>query len=211
MRVFLCFLCLSLPAFSAQEVYTFVQKVKEERNKITWTLNAKPEQLSIEGVDKDSKTVITGSPTYRFTTFMYESPTTSYVIETSGSVLSVRGTTESGVRKAKSYNIGSEPWVQQFWFGLLPFLKSNDSSFRFSIINPKDFTRVRMIAHKERIVPLTIEGKDVPALQVKITLQGFKSMFWTGHVWYDPQTYTFLKYEANSGPNTPLMTVIHKQ
>lgn len=210
MRLLFFVFLLSLPSFASQEVYTFIQKVRGEQNKITWTLKAEGEYLTIAGVDQESTTTITGTPSYSFNSFSYSSPIASYQMDLAGGILSVKGTTESGNRKTKTYNIGKEPWVQQFWFGLLPFLQSTEKTFRFSIVNPKNFDRVRMIAYKERIEPLTLDGKDRAALRVKVTLQGFQSMFWSGHVWFDPQTYTFLKYEANSGPNTPLMTVTQK-
>ncbi len=201
-------LLLASTLFASHNELTLIQTVKQEQNTIKWTLQKSPNELTIQGVDSESTTTISGEPSFDFSTFSYSSPTTNYAISISNGILTVQGTTEHGERKSKRYNLKNEPWIQQFWFGLMPFLKSGQKSMKFSIINPKDFDRVRMVAYREHIVPLTVNGKDRPALQVKITLQGFKSMFWSGHVWYDPQTYEFIKYEATSGPNTPLMTVV---
>lgn len=209
MRALFACLLFSIPVFASQEVFTFIKKIKERKDKITWTLKKNEDRLFFEGIDKESSTVTLSNEQYIFSSFVYTSPTTSYSIDLSNGILSVKGITESGNRKTKTYNIGKEPWVQQFWFGFLPFLQSNEKSFRFSIINPKSFERVRMIAYKEQIEPLSIEGKNCSALRVKITLQGFKSIFWSANAWYDPESYTFLKFEANTGPNTPIMTVIH--
>jgi hypothetical protein len=64
-----------------------------------------------------------------------------------------------------------------------------------------------MVAKKQGIEKLTIKEKTYDALEVVVTLQGFKSMFWKAQVWYDVKTNDLLQYKSNEGPHTPTTTV----
>ena len=44
-------------------------------------------------------------------------------------------------------------------------------------------------------------------LKVKISLTGFKKIFWKAELWFDQETGDLLKYRANEGPNTPTSTI----
>ena len=64
-----------------------------------------------------------------------------------------------------------------------------------------------MIATKQGLEPLDVHGKTHQALRIKITLTGFKKMFWHADLWFDLQAGDLLKYMATEGPNTPLSTI----
>ena len=205
--IFLSLFCSTLLASTSM---TVDERVKGVERAITWKVQEEKNTVEIIGVSNTEETKMAGTPSYDFTTFTYKGPVAEYSIERSNDVLSVKGVNENGDRAVRSYNLGGEPWVQQFWYGLKPFLSSNNSEFKFSIINPEDFSRVRMVAYKQKIVPLTLAGKKYDAQLVKITLQGFQGMFWSGKAWYDSKDHSFLKYEANKGPKTPVTTIERK-
>lgn len=189
---------------------TLDERVKGSERAITWKVSQEKKQLQIVGSATAEETTLLGSPDFVFSTFTYKGPVAEYTIEKTENVLTVKGVNEKGDRSLKTYNIGNEPWVQQFWYGLKPFLESSKKEYKFSIINPEDFSHVRMVAYKQKVVPLTIDNKTYDAQFVKVTLQGFQGMFWSAKVWYDARDHSFLKYEATKGPKTPLTTIERK-
>lgn len=204
-------LLLSLfPLCAETEVLTLKRACEDRQEEVVWNVKGNEQELTIIGSDSSGKTTIKGDANYSFTSFTYDGKPSSYSISQEGQTLTVSGTTEKGVTSTKRYSLKGEPWVQQFWFGLMPFLRSSATSFKFSIINPEDFSKVAMVAYKQGTEPLTIGHTTYAAQKVKVTLQGFKSVFWSGKAWYDAKDHTFLRYEANKGPNTPITTIFLK-
>ena len=64
-----------------------------------------------------------------------------------------------------------------------------------------------MIALKQGPDQINLNGKLFPAVKVKITLRGFRKMFWHADLWFEEGTGDLLKYEANEGPHTPTSTI----
>lgn len=110
-------------------------------------------------------------------------------------------------RKIKRQYQLPDRWIQDFTFGLRPFLNSKRQKYSFVILNPNDFTTNELIASKEGIEKIKINNSTYNAQRVNITLSGFKSMFWKADVWYDLHTFDLLKYRANEGPGTPISTM----
>jgi hypothetical protein len=125
-----------------------------------------------------------------------------FKVSREGSTLKVQFK-EKGKEKTKNYDIGQTPWIQEFKFGFQPFLSSNQKEYKFYIINPKDLGLHGMVATKEQVEELTIEGKKYLTQKLKVTLQGFKKKFWRAEVWFDQETQMMVKYKANEGPGTP--------
>ncbi|NGX34179.1 MAG: hypothetical protein K1060chlam1_00529 [Candidatus Anoxychlamydiales bacterium] len=111
-----------------------------------------------------------------------------------------------GRRIKRQYTL-PDRWIQDFTFGLRPFLNSKRQRYSFVILNPNDFTTNELIASKEGIEKIKINNSTYKAQRVNVTLSGFKSMFWKADVWYDLHTFDLLKYKANEGPGTPMSTM----
>ena len=129
-----------------------------------------------------------------------------YTFQRNGKILKISGKAD-GNEISKEYDIGNSKWFQNFGFCLKPFVDSNDKSIKFIIINPKDFSKIDMIAEKEENEKLKIKNKEFDSIKIKITLTGFKSMFWHGDIWFDSKTKEYLKYQANEGPHTAETTI----
>jgi len=99
-------------------------------------------------------------------------------------------------------------WVQDFTFGLRPFLDSKSHKYSFVILSPNDFTTNELIASKEGIEKIKVNNTTYNTQRIKITLPGFKSMFWKADAWYDLKTFDLIKYRANKGPGTPVSVFI---
>ena len=111
-------------------------------------------------------------------------------------------------RKIKREYTLADRWVQDFTFGLRPFLDSKRQNYSFVILSPNDFTTNELIASKDGIEKIKIGDTTYNTQRVKITLPGFKSMFWKADAWYDLGTFDLIKYRANKGPGTPMSTLI---
>lgn len=110
---------------------------------------------------------------------------------------------EQGKEKILSHKIGKMPWIQEFTFGFQSFIKSDQNSYEFCIVYPKDLALHEMIATKEEEEELEIKGKKYNTQKVRITLTGFKKNFWKAYAWFDRESALMVRYKANEGPRTP--------
>lgn len=197
----------SIELFSAQ---TLVYSKVSGSGKLTttYTVDKTPELYTIDVANKDQTTQIKSEIPYQVISFSYKSKknTDYYTFSLKNSVLVAEGEIK-GQKLHETHAIGKTPWIQEFDFGLLPLLTSNKKSLNFEILHPKNFKTHKMVAKKQGIETITIEGTTYEAQQVHITLQGFKSMFWKAQLWYDVKTNDLLMYKANEGPHTPTTTI----
>lgn len=189
-------------------VYKYEDITGNQKNEIIWTIEKEEKDLKITGEDNISTTILTCSENYDISKFSYKSKIepTEYLFSLEKNILSAEG-------KIKSNSISKNipitlPWIQQFGFGLKPFILSKNRSLKFCLLNPKDFLLQKMVAIKKAIKPITVLEKKYDAQKVTVTLQGFKSMFWKAQLWFDVKTGDLIKYVANSGPNTPISTIL---
>ena len=194
----------------ADATYIYQKDVEGRESKTTWTLDfqEKEDLLHIIGESKTGKTLIITNPNRVTQSFSHKSlnQNNEYAIHRDGSYL-IASKTVNGEASQKQFNIGNNTWVQEFDFCFKPFIVSNNSDFKFSIVHPKDLSLHSMIATKQGFEKLDVHGKVYDALKVKVTLTGFKKMFWHADLWFDPQAGDLIKYMANEGPNTPLSTI----
>lgn len=205
--------CLYLIVFSllitsvlSAENYQIEYKivVKEQCSITSWEAIENPQGWTFIGLKGEEKTVIKTNPSLIFESFTFNNSkeNTQYTFCREGGTLTAKGSVK-GKNISKSYNLKKQNWVQDFNFGLKPFLQSQDKYFHFIILNPYNFDSNSMVAKKEGKEKIEIDGKTFDALHMTISLTGFKSMFWTANLWYDMNTLQLLKYVANEGPNTP--------
>lgn len=194
-------------SFSEQTII-YNKNTGDKDLKTVWTLERKKDLLFIEGQNVDQTILIEAHTPYDVQKYNVVSHKNSnrFTFIKKGNTLTAEGR-RKGKDLKETYNISHKNWVQEFEFGFGPFLKSSDQDFKFVILNPKNFKLHDMIASKVGEEILTLNGSQVRALKVKVTLQGFKSMFWKGLIWYDLNNLAMLCYKANEGPHTPTTTI----
>ncbi|MCB1110740.1 MAG: hypothetical protein KDK64_07125 [Chlamydiia bacterium] len=195
---------------TADVTYVYNKDVEGRESKTTWTLDFKEsdDTLHIIGESTNGKTLIVTSPDRVTKSFRYENTARKdqYSVHREGDTLiAIRDA--DGERIQKHFRIGDSAWVQEFDFCFKPFILSGFHDFKFSIVHPKKLSLHDMVATKQGFEPIEVHGKQYDALKVKVTLTGFKKMFWHADLWFDPQAGDLLKYMANEGPNTPLSTI----
>lgn len=123
-----------------------------------------------------------------------------------GKMIVIRSGTVASVE-----SVGDLPWYQSP-FTLVEFITSGASKLKFLTATANTLATddedpggiLTMVAKKQGLEDVVLEGKAIPAERVIITLTGIKSFFWKITYWYRPADGVVLKYqEARGGPGTP--------
>ncbi len=214
MKWILLVLIFIISTASAQVTYIYNKDVEGRESKTTWTIDHKDDTLQINGKSLSGETLIVTSPGRTTQSFNHKSKNgqDEYSIVREGTNLIARKEI-NGDKIEKRFRVGNDLWVQEFDFSFKPYILSEFRDFKFSIVHPKKLDLHDMVATKQGFEKLNINGKVYDALRVKVTLTGFKKMFWHADLWFDTQAGDLLKYMANEGPNTPLsvITLFSKQ
>lgn len=205
------FFVLAAPLFSEEKPqWTYQETVEGKSVNTEWFVEKEGDALHLKGVSPKSTIDINCTPDYVLEKMKYVSKKgktpKEYVCQRTNNRLVVEAKEENSVDE-KRYSIGNSPWIQEFGFGLRPFMASSSAIYKFCIINPKDLTLNHMVARKEKIETLEVNGKNYKAQKIKITLQGYKKVFWTAYAWFDVETNNLVLYRGNKGPNTPTTTI----
>jgi len=195
---------------SSKVTYVYDKDMEGSRTQTTWVLTEKDNELRIEGESVRGKTMIMSTPDMDTRSFNYASKDkqNAYnIIRTPDGQYLIAKRDAEGQKVQRNLQIGNDIWIQEFDFSLKPFILSNVGSFKFYIIHPQRLDLHHMQASKERYEQVEVNGKMHEALKVKITLTGFKKMFWKAQLWFDQETGDLLKYMANEGPNTPMSII----
>ncbi|GAB5412127.1 MAG: hypothetical protein ChlgKO_12410 [Chlamydiales bacterium] len=197
-------LLLSAPQLSYNE------EIKGHNTLTEWFTEEKEEGITLQGISSRTNFTLNCDSNYIMNQVTYlsklEDAHEQYSCKRDGSTLYVKRLSNDK-EVVKEYNIGKTAWIQEFNFGLRPFIKSGLSSYRFCIINPADLSLNKMVAKKQHIELLSVNNETYHAQKVKITLQGPRALFWTAYAWFDTATGSMIKYTGNKGPKTPTSTV----
>ena len=195
--------------------YIYSTDVEGQESKTTWTIEKKEDVWQFHGESMGEKTLVIASPSQINTqSFSCHSKNNGnfYSVRKEGDTLIARCETK-GEKSEKALPLNGDAWVQEFDFSLKPYILSGSTDFKFSIVHPKKLSLHNMIASKQGLDQIDINGKLFTALKVKVTLRGFKKMFWHGDLWFDQESGDLLRYKANDGPSTPtsITTFFSKQ
>lgn len=193
---------------TANYQYTYKSVKEDQSTKTIWNVKQKDEMYYINGKSKNSLTEIECDDQGYFDRFYSKSfdQPIEYEIIRDGNHLWANGTFH-GKKKSEYHFLKRNPWLQQLGFGLRAFAASTDETFYFCILNESDFALHDMVAKKQEIAPLKIDGKEYQAQKLHLTLPGFKGMFWSAEIWYDTKSGDCLLYKGNEGPKTPITTI----
>jgi len=189
--------------------YVYDKNIEGRVSKTTWTVEEKDKNLHIQGLSGNGETLIITTPPLNTQSFSYQSKNkhNEYYIHREGPYLYARRIDQGSVSQ-KEFNIGNDFWIQEFDFSMRPFILSTADSVKFSIVHPTKLSLHHMIATKSDTTErIDVNGEAHEAIKVKITLTGFKKMFWKAELWFERNTGDLLKYMANEGPNTPISVI----
>jgi len=140
----------------------------------------------------------------RFWEFIHDLQNTRIKARRRGGIITLEGI-HRGDRIQKNFSIGDDFWNQLFHIGLRPFILSGDRSITFQAIGTSGIGEMKIArfrAVRKGIETIRREGRVVPAVYVTLSLAGFRSVFWTGHYWFEKNGGLFIRYlnEPGSDP-----------
>jgi len=139
-------------------------------------------------------------------TWAFENPgeNTNITASREGNKIILKGQSK-GSPIEKTFKINELSWNQTFNIGLEKFVLSPEQSMIFWSIGtkgPGNMKITRFKVKKKGIETITLNGKQVEAVYITISLTGLLSIFWTGNYWYRKSDGVFLRYTGKSGPGT---------
>jgi hypothetical protein len=96
--------------------------------------------------------------------------------------------------------VDSSPWYQALSLSLKTLLDPKRESVEFWTVRPDNLEVYKLRAFRKGTEILEVEGKQVPALRLEVTLTGLKAMFWHCSYWLRESDGMFLRYRGPSGP-----------
>ncbi len=115
-----------------------------------------------------------------------------------GNFLEIKGIL-NGQKIDKKEKLGKQPWLHAFAASLTPFVMSGRKKTRWQSLRPDTMKPYEFEAARQGVVSITVNGKNVQAVKLKINLTGFYSMFWSSHFYFRKSDGIFVK-EAGKGP-----------
>ncbi len=193
----------------ADTTYTYEKWEKNKKTPMTWEIKEQKGHIFLTCHEDIGVTTLETLANFKnIQNYSFESANkkSKYSITLTGKKLFLEKTNRGKTQKSE-FNL-STPWIQQFGFGLMPFVKSSQKKIKFALINADKPDLVDMVAQKNEIVPLKIKDKEYKAQKIAVSLTGFKSMFWKAEMWFEKDSGDLLKYVADSGPSTPVTTLL---
>ncbi|RAP38197.1 hypothetical protein DID80_02940 [Candidatus Marinamargulisbacteria bacterium SCGC AAA071-K20] len=136
------------------------------------------------------------------------------IVERKQNKLILSGQIGSTLFKRKVEYIDNYPWFQSLEAGAGEFLRSKKTSQIFWSLNSETLSLHQMeFNDKERVV-ISVDGKELEAVKIRMTFPGWRSMFWSTYFWYSFSDNKFIRYEGRNGPpgtkNTTI-TIVNKK
>lgn len=176
---------------------TYEKTENDKKEKIKINVETKENDFHLSFQTAENKISAVCDPNGNFKTFRchFLENDLRYYIKRQNDLLLIKGK-QNGQLIRKSHAIKDKHWIQDFFLGLKPFLKSGNQKMIFYLINPKDLSLNKMTARKYRKENIRVNGKNYKTQKVIIHPKGFKSIFFKEKLWYDLKTYQLIKYEG---------------
>jgi len=121
--------------------------------------------------------------------------------------MTISASFDDGVLTIKSCVVGRKPattkkkpdsavWVQEQYLFLENFVRSTETTCRFFSIRTDNAACYDFEGTKQGTETINIDGKELKAMHVKLSLTGFLAGFWKADFWFDAETGRFLRYRA---------------
>ncbi len=205
--VFCLLLVVCLGTYTCVDGKTYIYKETTGNNSMTTNLTQDDglNDITISFSNNNETHQLVCSKDYATKTWKYSNTTQGTAIEAerAGDIIKLKGT----LNKKEIQNnikIDQAPWFEFIEVSLVNFLKSNDQTTAFWMIQPNNLKTYKMIAKKKNTEVITVNDQKIEAMKVTVTLQGFLSMFWSVNYWFRISDHTFVRYEGvRGGPGTP--------
>jgi len=208
--ILLLFIFFTAPAEGfGIETYDYLERIDTLSVKIFWQLEEKKDHIILRSIRAGEIHIYQCDLLGATLQWELKNPgtNTDIVARREKRSILINGTFE-GESIDKKVSIDGAPWYQPMSFSLTSFIKSDKSSVEFWSLRPNDLLSYKMKAKKKEIQLIKIHGKEVEVQKVKVSLTGFRSMFWHGYYWFRKVDGLFMKYEGVNGPPGTPKTII---
>lgn len=104
--------------------------------------------------------------------------------------------------------IDEAPWFQTLSISFRPFLNSDAKAIEFWTVRSDTLGVHKLVAKKNGIEELNIDGRGVAAEKLELRLTGIGSLFWKAHYWFRKNDGLFLSFVGPQGvPGRPGIVV----
>jgi len=113
---------------------------------------------------------------------------------------------KQGKKVDKRFDSEGAPWNQLFQIGLGPFVLSGRKGMTFRSIGtqgPGELKIGKMTVTRKEDAPISLGGRNVDAVRLRISLSGLLSIFWHGDYWFRKADGRFLRYRGKNRPGGP--------
>lgn len=206
-KIILCTFLAFSTLFST-EYYKYEEQTGNNKSYFTWVLEEGEKSIKIVADEDASITTLHFTKNFVMYRYAFKSKIepTEYVFSLNKNILQANGKVNN-LEISKEYPLKTR-WIQQFGFGLRPFVLSEKKLMEFSLLTIDKFELQKMVATKEGKELVSSNGKTYDTIKVSLSLTGFKKMFWKARLWFDSETGVLVKYSANKGPNTATTTIM---
>jgi hypothetical protein len=132
---------------------------------------------------------------------------TDITAENFGSIINISGKLK-GKSVKKSHQIDGI-WMQSMTYSLNVIYKSEKQEMEFYTIRPDNLDLVKMKAVNAGIESIAVNGKNVDAYRVKVSLTGFLSGMWSASFWYRKSDLMFIRYDGKQGVTESSRSIIN--
>jgi hypothetical protein len=112
-----------------------------------------------------------------------------------------------GKKVENKFSAAGAPWNQLFQVGLAPFALAMEKSFQFRSIGtqgPGELKIGKFTVTRSGEEKISLAGKEIAALHLRISLSGLLSVFWHGDYWYRKVDGRFLRYRGKNRSGGPI-------
>ena len=117
-----------------------------------------------------------------------------YLAVREGNTIRISGSLE-GEPVDKELEKDGLPWFQSLYYSLSRFVKSDKEEIRFWMIRPDNLSLVKLVASKEAVETIRVNGQQEATQKVRISATGLLSLLWHGHYWYRQDDGVLLQYK----------------
>jgi hypothetical protein len=199
--LFTLFAQILCPAENASAVsYRYLQQTGSKSQEFVWTLKVgKENRLTSESSMDRYVTVM--DPSFATLQWRLDNPAeaTEVTVRREKDVLQIRGTFKGKLLK-RDVEIDSHPWYQALSLSLRALCDPKKESLEFWTLRPDNLEVHKLKAVRKGLETLTVEGKQVLALRLEVSLRGLAGLFWHCSYWLRESDGVFLRYQGPSGP-----------
>jgi len=186
------------------ESYRYLQQSGKTEEHFDWILQQQEEPLlrAIGPVEEHQTLMDSAMATRRWELNIPQSETCVEARREGNSIL-LRGRWR-GKPLDRTLDIDEAPWFQALSVSLRPFLKQPQTSIEFWTLRPDKLTVHKILASKKGREPLLLDGQEVMADKVEITMTGLAAWLGRGRYWFRASDNVLLRYQGPGGlPGVP--------